>query len=208
VKIAAISDLHGFLPVVPPCDLLLIGGDICPVANHSLPAQQEFLDRQFRRWLEDAPAKQIVGIAGNHDFIFDTPSRIPTALRWTYLQDNAAEIDGLKIWGSPWSVLFGSWPFMEREPALARRWASIPVETDILLVHGPPMGYGDKNFTNRRCGSTALLEAIGRVNPRLCVFGHIHEDHGRWALRDMLLANVSHVNEVYDPIHKAEVFEI
>src|SRR6185437_8000199 len=107
----------------------------------------------------------------------------------------------------PWSVLFGSWAFMEREPALARRWAAIPQDTDILLVHGPPIGYGDRNIISQQCGSPALLETIERVNPKLCIFGHIHEAHGRWTFGESQLANVSHVNERYHPTHEAEIFE-
>ena len=70
MKIVGVSDLHGMLPEIPPCDLLLIGGDITPVTNHAIPFQAEWLDTTFRRWLEQAPARKVVGVAGNHDYIF------------------------------------------------------------------------------------------------------------------------------------------
>jgi Icc-related predicted phosphoesterase len=209
MKIAAVSDLHGLvLPDIPACDLLLIGGDVTPVFDHSLPTQYEYLNGEFRRWLQRVPADAIVGIAGNHDYIFDLdPGRVPADLRWTYLQDSGTEVKGLKIWGSPWSIEFGGWPFMEKEPQLAKRWAAIPDDTDILLVHGPPLGYGDRNTRGRECGSPSLLAAIDRVQPRLCVFGHIHEAHGRWKRGGTELANVSCVNGDYQPTHGAEVFD-
>lgn len=210
MKIAAVSDMHGFdLPDIPSCDILLIAGDITPVTDHSLPTQREYLDGPFRSWLERVPATHIVGIAGNHDFLFDMdPHRVPAGLRWNYLCDSGVELDGVKIWGSPWSVQFGSWAFMESERALARRWEKIPADTDILIIHGPPLGFGDRNVRGTLCGSASLLAAIDRVQPKLCVFGHIHEAHGQWKRGDTRLANVSCVNVHYEPTYGAEMFEI
>ena len=44
-----------------------------------------------------------------------------------YLQDQAAVVAGLKVWGSPWQPEFNAWAFnLPRGDALAERWALIP----------------------------------------------------------------------------------
>src|SRR4051812_1778145 len=112
VRLAAISDLHGYLPDTPPCDALLIAGDICPVDDHSLPYQREWLKTAFAPWLERQPATKIVGIAGNHDFIAEEDDDLMRGLPWTYLRDETTEAGGLTIHGSPWTVTFMQWAFM------------------------------------------------------------------------------------------------
>jgi len=62
--VTAVSDLHGFLPPIDPCDLLLVAGDVCPVDDHRPPAQAMWLDTTFRRWLDAVPATHVVGVAG------------------------------------------------------------------------------------------------------------------------------------------------
>src|SRR4051794_28130253 len=101
MKIVAMSDMHGQLPErVPTCDLLLIAGDITPVVNHGEQFQRDWLDGEFRRWLQRQPARQIIGIAGNHDLIYEhAPEHVPRDLPWTYLQDSGTTFDGLNIWG-------------------------------------------------------------------------------------------------------------
>ena len=202
LRITAVSDLHGHLPRIDPCDLLLLGGDLCPVTDHSIPTQARFLAGPFADWLSDVPALKIVGIAGNHDFIFQQePDRVPAGLRWTYLQDSSVEIAGLHIYGTPWQPWFGDWAFNAREPELIRHWAKIPDATDVLIVHGPPRGYGDLTITGNSTGSPALLDAIDRVRPKLALFGHIHEGRGLWTRGPTTLANVSYLNARYKAVH-------
>jgi Icc-related predicted phosphoesterase len=205
MKIAAVSDLHGILPDVPPCDLLLIGGDVTPLKDHTLPHQAQWLDVTFRAWLASVPARQIVAVAGNHDFVFQqAPHLLPKALPWTYLQDSGCEWEGLRFWGSPWQPWFYDWAFNLYEPDLVPKWDMIPDGTDVLLLHGPPHGYGDavpEAGGVRRCGSPSLLERIQRVQPRLVIFGHIHEGRGEWRLGRTVLANVSIVNARYHRAH-------
>src|SRR5262249_32565798 len=110
--IIAISDQHGVLPAIPQCDLLLIAGDVCPVTNHTPASRGPWRRGESRGWLERLPARKIVFIAGNHDFVFDQRSGFPPAdYPATYLQDSGAEWQGLRIWGTPWQLRFFDWAF-------------------------------------------------------------------------------------------------
>lgn len=214
MKIAALSDLHGFLPeTVPPCDLLLLAGDLTPVQNHNSQFQAEWLDTTFRTWLRRQPARRIVGIAGNHDFVFQQlPKRAPRDLPWIYLQDELHEWEGMKIWGTPWQPWFFDWAFNGNPAFLNEKWSLIPEDTDILVVHGPPFGYGDgvpeSNGNLRRCGCPHLLERIQQIRPRLVVFGHIHEGRGEWRIGDTRLANVTLVDAEYRNVHPPWICEL
>lgn len=56
----------------------------------------------------------------------------------TYLQGSAVEIEGLKIYGSPWQPEFQGWAFnLPRGPRLREKWRLIPEGLDILVTHGP-----------------------------------------------------------------------
>ncbi len=211
-KIVAVSDLHGFLPNIPPCDLLLIAGDICPVTNHKLRFQADWLNTDFRFWLEAAPAEQIVFVAGNHDLVFQhEPSWVPKDLPAAHLQDGRLEWRGLKIWGTPWQPWFFDWAFNLREPELKTKWDLIPADTDILVVHGPPFGYGDavpRQSGVEHTGSPSLLARIEAIAPKLVVFGHIHEGRGEWRVGKTVLANVTVLNGAYDPAFEPWVFQL
>lgn len=211
MKIVAVSDLHGQLPELPPCDLLLLAGDLCPVSNHSLRFQGHWLDTEFRHWLSRVPARKIIGVAGNHDLVFEKmPAWVPTDLPWTYLQDSGTEWEELHIWGSPWQPWFYDWAFNGQPEQLRQIWAQIPATTDILVVHGPPRGYGDGVPTSggvRHEGCPHLLKRIETVQPRLVVFGHIHEGRGQWQLGRTTLANVTLLDVQYNPVHEPWLIE-
>lgn len=218
MKITAVSDLHGHLPAIPPCDLLLLAGDLCPASDHSIFAQMKFLVGPFANWLDQVPAKRVVGVAGNHDFIFEKkPDLVPKNLRWDYLQDAGVEIGGLRIYGTPWQPWFHDWAFNLYEEDLVKKWAKIPADTDVLVCHGPPFGYGDAadgpGASSRRTGSPGLTRRIAEIAPRLVVFGHIHEGRGQWRMagaggRVTVLANVTLVDRGYRPVYEPMTFEV
>lgn len=213
MKIVAISDMHGQLPEVPDCDLLLIAGDICPVEDHRVSFQAKWLDREFRGWLGSLThVRKVVGIAGNHDFIFQqSPDFVPDDLPWTYLLDQLTEFEGLRIWGSPWQPWFFDWAFNLQPDELRDKWALIPEGIDILVVHGPPFGFGDAVQRGKDdielCGCKHLLARIQELKPRLVVFGHIHEGRGQWQLGPTTLANVTLLDLRYQPVYRPWVFE-
>ncbi len=211
MKVVALSDMHGQLPNdLPPCDLLLLAGDLTPVKNHGLAFQAEWLDGPFRAWLRARQARQIIGVAGNHDFVFEqAPARVPRDLPWTYLQDSGVEWEGLHIWGTPWQPWFFDWAFNGQPEELKQKWALIPDDTDILVVHGPPFGFGDgvpQGDGVRRCGCPHLLERILQIRPRLVVFGHIHPGAGVYQYQGITLANVSLLDDRYQVVNGPAVF--
>lgn len=229
MRVVAISDLHGWLPgmnspqEIPECDLLLIGGDVMPVWNHEMQFQREWLDGAFRTWLTTLPAKNIVGIGGNHDFYLRDRKgdALARTLPWTYLNNETTEVNGLKIWGSPYSNKYGNWAFMKKDDELAPIWDTIPRDSDIVLVHGPPWGFGDEvvgfSMTKRgmleaeHVGSTSLANQLFYdvwENLQLVVFGHIHEGYGQYQMKNVKMLNVSQMDDEYKPVNPPMVIDL
>lgn len=213
VRLCAISDLHGHLPEIADCDILLLGGDY----HHSLGASSRLKDHydwyeySFKPWLRKLHQRkiEIIGVAGNHDFLFEErPDELRRLnLPWRYLLDDYCEAKGLKIHGSPHQPIFGDWAFNLTEDALAEKWKLIPKGLDVLLLHGPPYGCGDElsRFENGKfkfrenVGSPSLAEKILEVEPKVVVCGHIHVGHGRYQLGNSIVLNVAHVDSSYKP---------
>jgi len=199
MHILAISDLHGFLPEIPPCDLLLLGGDYNKARDRDM--QLRFMNGEFRDWLHNIEARYIVGIAGNHDFVLEEWPDLLHNLPWKYLKDETIDIEGVKIHGSPWTPEYGNWAFMKPDYRLIDYWNKIPEGLDILLTHGPAYRYGDETMTGEHAGSRYLTAAIKMKQPNSHVFGHIHEAHGIEDDGTTRYFNVAHVNFRYEPVN-------
>jgi len=214
MKTIIISDTHGYLPEIDKCDLFIHAGDICPTTNHQKHYQKSWLEKKFNPWLDAVPARHKVFIAGNHDIIFEKWKKSLPKFNAHYLENSSVEIEGLKIYGSPWTPFFCNWAFNFPEKDRKVRevskdcWDKIPNDVDILITHGPAYGYGDITSHNGRnhYGDRQLLKALKRVKPKYHFFGHFHEgcededtimklDHGGSIT---YCCNVSVVNERYD----------
>lgn len=213
MRIAAIADLHNTLPEMPePADVLVIAGDFAYCRKGDVETELEWLNGPFREWAERQPAAEILIIAGNHDFAWESsPARVE-ALRLpvTYLQDSGVEISGVRFWGTPWQPPFLNWAFNAPELKLEERFSLIPEDTDVLISHGPPYGTGDRTERGELVGSHALTRRLKALpNLRYCFFGHIHEARGRWRKYGKELFNCSAVDLRYrsypDPFYYIEL---
>jgi len=191
MTIAAVSDLHGLvLPVVPPCDLLLVAGDIGP---------RDWMVGPFAKWMEKLEC-EVVGIAGNHDWTALHEPDLVRSLPWRYLQDETVRVGEHVIHGSPWTLPFMSWAFMLPEERLAEKWALIPDDTTILMTHGPARGTLDLADRGARVGSTSLRDRVRSLDfLALHVFGHVHEGRGQETHAGCVFANDSLLDARYRP---------
>lgn len=73
MKVIALSDLHGNLPLIDEdFDLMVICGDICPVFSHDYFFQASWIRYDFINWVNKLNFKdddsRVILVAGNHDF--------------------------------------------------------------------------------------------------------------------------------------------
>jgi Icc-related predicted phosphoesterase len=206
MKVACVSDIHGHLPIIPDCDLLLIGGDLCPSKYN----QSDWLKNKFKPWIDSLSERmKIIGVAGNHDFIFqNNPQDVPN-MNWTYLQDSGTEFNNFKIWGSPWQPEFHNWAFNGFESDLKKKWNLIPKNTDILVLHGPPYKHGDFSPLERvHTGSYSLLQKIMQIQPKLVIAGHIHSGYGKYEIGNSIFLSCSFVDESYNPFYDIQTIDL
>lgn len=207
MRFVCVADLHGFLPEIPVCDVLLVAGDICPTGDETPGTQRRWLHSTFAKWLAGVPARAVIGVAGNHEFVGEVDPGALRELDWHYLQDEGLELDGVTYYGSPWTATFQDWAFMLDEDELARRWDAIPAGLDVLCVHSPPLGYGDE-VGEFSIGSESLLTAIDAQAPALCVYGHAHDGYGLRHRGASTLINAAYCGADYRPAHQPIVFEL
>lgn len=189
MKITFISDTHnkhnGLTSLLPGGDLLIHAGDISSMGyKHEI--------QQFLKWFNGLDSyKHKIFIAGNHDWGFqDNPEMCKELLEFydkvTYLQDDLELIGddyetAVKVYGSPWQPEFYNWAFNLPRMGweLEQKWNDIPIDTDILITHGPSWGRVDTvKGQGVPLGCELLKERLEVVVPKIHVCGHIHSGYG------------------------------
>lgn len=217
--IDCVSDTHGHYPELEGGDLLIVAGDLTA-------RDTEWQHDDFFVWLNNQPYKKKIFISGNHDnYLQNNNSKFIKTLEKSnleYLCDSGTEFEGLKIWGSPWTLRFpGMNPHymaftVDTEEELAEKWVMIPDDVDILVTHSPPHTILDCieeietkwGTRGKYLGSPSLYNLLYKesIRPKLHVYGHIHEGYGHVPkMLDMpytQFVNASQVNERYEPVNK------
>ena len=182
MKIWHISDthtFHGLLTVPENIDMVIHSGDATNPLN---PHQNKVEMDNFIYWFSKLPIKYKIFVAGNHDTSIE--KNLITKMDFQsngiiYLENDFIEIEGIKIWGSPITPTFGvGWAFNKNRSKTHEVWKHIPDDTDIVIIHGPPKGMLDLSYNRVNqlefCGDSSLMKRMLVVEPKLVLFGHIH----------------------------------
>lgn len=210
MNVTAISDLHGNLIDIKPCDLLLICGDISPLEIQFDQIQMvKWLFTEFKTWIESLPCKQIVMTPGNHDYVLQLMIKGGTLNLFKNLtilvDDTLSIVDNdkeIKIYGTPWCRDFGKWAYMPGNKKLAEIYSKIPENIDILICHDSSTLGQVGDILERHgypAGNAWLEEEILKKKPKYVISGHIHSgDHELKEIEGIKMANVSILNEAYN----------
>ena len=174
MKLIAFSDPHldadtarAVLEAAELADLVICAGDFAQ--------RHEGLEGYMALF---APiAERLICVPGNNESL-DALRRATTA---TVLHGGTVTREGLTFAGlgggipplpiMPWV----SWDLSEE--TAAQMLAAIE-SCDVLVTHSPPYGAADRHAELGAMGSTAIRAAVERLQPRLHLCGHVHDDWG------------------------------
>jgi Icc-related predicted phosphoesterase len=213
MNFTCISDTHNKHLFIP--EKYLTGGD-CILHTGDISSRGSRTEvEEFLSWYNELPYKYKVLIAGNHDFFFqDAPeyeieavlAKYPNVI---YLNDSGVEIEGIKIWGSPVQPYFHGWAFNRKGSEIVPHWDLIPLDTNILLTHGPIYNHLDETTSGYKAGCPYLGEKLRELKDlKLHQAGHIHEAYGRVEFfNGPTLINASLLNLKYEMVNIPIIFD-
>jgi predicted phosphodiesterase len=166
-------------------------------------------------------------------YLNDTSVELQFVPGIVYIDQNIPDLPKFKIHGSPVTPWFFDWAWNRSirddhqvyDPRQGNRggsksvqpikphWDMIPMDTDILVTHGPPVNildellYVDGTPKGQFVGCPHLAERIKEVKPDLHIFGHIHCGHGEKHVDGVSYYNVSICDEMYGPSNSVTVIE-
>ena len=200
MRIVLISDTHNQLSKVkvPDGDLLIHAGD-----STGLGTTREMID--FSKQLRALPHPIKIFVPGNHDWLFERNLSHANEILGKdvhVLVDQEIVVEGIRIFGSPWTPRFYNWAFnLDRGEPLRNKWERIPEGVDVLVTHGPPYGILDRTKSGEHVGCEELRRELHRIMPKLHVFGHIHQSYGAHREAETSYINACICDENYRPLH-------
>jgi Icc-related predicted phosphoesterase len=205
-RICCVSDTHGQHHDlnIEKCDIFIFSGDAEIISDIYL--------NDFRQWLCSINATYKIITFGNHD---EYCQKLGKEFLKEYfkkeniihLENESIVIEGIKIFGSPYSKLFLDWAYMANDQELNDYWKHIENDTDIVITHGPAFGWLDQNFRHVHSGSESLKDRLLEIKPRYHITGHIHEERGWLDTKHTTIINASVLNDNYCLINEPIYFD-
>jgi Icc-related predicted phosphoesterase len=178
-----VSDTHNQhrkLRVPEGIDVVIHCGDESESGNEYVNEPEA---RAFFDWYSALNIGVKIFVPGNHSMAIERglirPEQYPEI---RFLIHQQVELEGVVIFGTPYTPKFFDWAYMRARKDLDILWQSIPDTVDILVSHGPPKGYLDvtRDLDSREpihVGSKSLTKhVLERIKPLLHAFGHIHDE--------------------------------
>lgn len=201
MRLLHLSDTHNQhkgLKELPESDVLIHSGDFSFAGTKA-----EFHD--FLNWFFGLNYKYKIFIGGNHDNFLEGKSQneIQKILpkNCYYLCHSGVTIENTKFWGLPKFIS------EDIDGTYFEKIKHIPKNTDVLISHHPPLGVLDRagkiNF-----GCADLLQKVLDIQPKLHLFGHIHDAYGIEKSLKTTFSNASVLNENYELRNIPVVFDI
>ena len=184
MKIAGLSDLHGYLPDnIPTCEVLCISGDIIPlqIQRKSFASIRWWL-RDFCNWVCRLPCNKVIFTAGNHDIVLERLYKSNLFYKFIVLLEQYSNDKAILLINERYTykgINFYGFPYIRPIPFQEGRWAfeddykginspsvydTIPkTDIDVLITHDTP-------FKNN------CLDKIAENLPYTTIFyGHWHD---------------------------------
>lgn len=211
LKIVTISDVHGKWNklTIPKCDILISAGD------YSFRGEKNMVE-DYHIWLAEQETQYVISVNGNHELWveknFEEAKLIAEkACPGIYFigESQSFEIEGIKFFGSATTPFFNNWAWNKyRGTEIQKEWNKIPLDTNILITHGPPYGildevtYENGNF-KEHAGCSDLYNKIMELDElKYHIFGHIHSASGQKYFHNKTFVNASICGETYTVDYK------
>jgi Icc-related predicted phosphoesterase len=176
VKLLAFSDLHRDLgqaetlvEISAEADVVIGAGDFASVHE----GLEETIDA-----LAGIETPTVL-VPGNNETADALRAAAASWRAATVLHGEGTTIDAVEFFGlgggipvTPWD-----WSFDLEEEEATAMLGPCP-QGAVLVLHSPPKGHCDNGGDGMHFGSPALRAAIEQKQPRIAVFGHIHEAWG------------------------------
>ena len=188
MRILHLSDTHGLhhqIKDLPAADFIVHSGDI---SHHG--TEEEVLD--FLNWFIELNYSHKIFVTGNHDLcLWDAEGieELPDNIH--FLQDKGVEIDGVKFFGIAYN----------------HSEELIPIGTDIVITHEPPVMILDKS-AGTHWGNASLRNRILEIKPRYHLFGHAHDGYGINKQDGIVFSNAALLDDMNRLVRKPKMFKL